>query len=191
MGVSLGTTFHSLSDERFSRLFVDFRSTAYRLETLQVYDISYEQQEFQDFLAGRPRGEFPGIANWVDRVRTGRRLGKTFRRVHVVEEPLSDYVRFEAAWSYRHTVAAGEDVRVIAVGPGEWPDGVPRQDYWLFDSSRLVLMNYADDGAFLSAELVEDPERVAQAKRWQQRAWDQSTPFKVYAADFDEFMRRK
>ncbi|GAA4083011.1 DUF6879 family protein [Actinomadura miaoliensis] len=185
------TTFHSLRDERFRRLFDDFQSTAYRLETRQSYDVSYEQEEFERFRAGRARGQFPGIASWADRVRAGRRLGKSFTRVHVMEEPLTDYLRFEAAWCYRDTVAAGEDVRVIPIQPGQWPDGIPRLDYWLFDSHRLLLMNYSRHGTFLSAELVNDPERVSDAVRWQQRAWALSVPFNEYAAGFDEFMRRR
>lgn len=39
----MGKVFSSLADEEFNRLFLDFRYTAYRLETLQRYDVSYER----------------------------------------------------------------------------------------------------------------------------------------------------
>ena len=43
------------------------------------------------------------------------------QRVHVVTEPLSDYIRFELT-GYAPNVEAGEDVRVISVREGEpWP----------------------------------------------------------------------
>ena len=117
--------------------------------------------ELARFQEGEAGGNFPSITRWVERVRRGVRAGKRFHRVHMmVTEPLSDYVRFECAWAYRHTVAAGEDVRIIAVPEGQEPAGLPRFDYWLFDSSTLVRMNYADDGTFLSAELVADPEQT-------------------------------
>jgi hypothetical protein len=32
------------------------------------------------------------------------------------------------------------------------------QDYWLFDSSDLWVMEYGDDGAFLSIEQVSEPD---------------------------------
>jgi hypothetical protein len=185
----VGTIFTSLSDPEFQRLFDDFRYTAYRLEALQVYGVPYEMAEFARFQAGEARGEFPGIARWADRVARGVRAGKRFHRVHVVTEPLSDYVRFECAWAYRHTVAAGEDVRIAAVPEGQWPDGLPRFDYWLFDSSVLVRMNYADDGTFVSAELVDDPEQVVQANAWRDQAVHLSVPFAEYAAGFDDLMR--
>jgi hypothetical protein len=185
------TTVTSLSDDRFRSLFRTFRKSAYRLETLQVYDVSYEREEFESFLAGQARGKFPGISGYAEAVRAGTAAGKKYHRVHVVEEPLSDYVRFEAAWSYRYTVAAGEDVRVIPIRRGEWPKGVPSQDYWLFDSALLVLMNYAEDGLFLSAELLDEPDRVAEAVRWRDHALSLSQSFSDYAQGFDELMRRR
>lgn len=184
----MATIFLSLSDSGFNSLFNDFKYTAYRLETLQSYDVSYEQGEFGRFLAGEARGRFPGIADWADTVRAGGLEGKRFHRVHVLVEPLSDYVRFECAWSYRHTVAAGEDVRIIPVSGGKWPEGLPGIDYWLFDSTRLLLMNYAEDGAFLSAELTEEPDRVVEANRWRDQAICLSIPFSEYAAGYDDLM---
>ncbi|MER6173974.1 DUF6879 family protein [Streptosporangium sp. NPDC001681] len=187
------TKFLSLSDPRFNSLFVEFRHTAYRLETLQAYDVSYEQEAFDRFLVGGPRGRFSGIEDWVDMVRAGVEEGKRFHRVHVLMEPLSDYIRFECAWSYRYTVAAGEDVRVIPVDEHEWPEGLPRVDYWLFDSVRLLIMNYTPEGTFLSAELVEDPRRIVEANYWRDQAVGLSVPFLEYAAGYDDLMlgRRK
>ncbi len=187
---ALGTVFESLSDPGFQRLFDDFRYTAYRLEAHQIYGVPYEMAEFSRFQAGEARGEFPGIARWADRVGKGVRAGKRFHRVHVVTEPLSDYVRFECAWAYRHTVAAGEEVRIIAVPDGRWPDGLADFDYWLFDSSVLVRMDYADDGAFLSAERVDAPDQIVQANAWRDQAVSLSVPFTDYAAGFDDLMRR-
>src|SRR5690606_23077601 len=80
----------------------------------------YEMVELARFQEGEAGGNFPSITRWVERVRRGVRAGKRFHRVHMmVTEPLSDYVRFECAWAYRHTVAAGEDVRIIAVPEGQ------------------------------------------------------------------------
>jgi hypothetical protein len=173
-----GRVFRSLDDPGFNRFFAEFRSTAFRLETLQHYDVSYEQREFELFLRGRQRGQFPGISQWIEQtVQPAVRDGRLLHRVHVVQEPLSDYVRFECAWAYTHTVAAGEDVRLIPVARGGWPEGLPRGDYWLFDSSVLVLMHYTDDGAFEAAQVVEEPGPVAQACAWRDLAVSLSVPF--------------
>jgi hypothetical protein len=181
----VGTVFTSLADEKFNRLFLDFQFTAYRLETLQRYDVSYEKDEFGRFLAGESRGTFPGISEWIDEtVSKAAVLGKRMHRVHVVEEPLSDYVRFECAWAYEHTVPAGEDVRIISVPEGAWPD-LPRYDYWLFDSSTLVSMHYDDDGAFVSAELVDDAGKIVEANYWRDLAVKESIPYRTFAERYD------
>src|SRR5580700_5841369 len=101
----MGRVFSSLDDDLFNRLFLDFRYTCFRLESLQQYGVTYEQEEFGRFAAGESRGTFPGISSWIDgTVAKAVAAGKHLYRVHVVEEPLSDYVRFECAWSYEHTV---------------------------------------------------------------------------------------
>jgi len=185
----VGRIFRSLDDAEFNRFFTEFRFTAYRLESLQHYDVSYEKAEFDLFLNGQQRGEFPGIASWIEgTIRPARESGKHIHRVHVVEEPLSDYVRFECAWSYSHTAPAGEDIRLIPVSTGEWPDGLPNYDYWLFDSRSLITMHYREDGAFEAAEVVDDPEKIVQANYWRDLAVSQSVPFAAFAAKYgDEF----
>ena len=40
--------------------------------------------------------------------------GKVFQRVHVVTEPLTDYLRYELGWSYPPNVEAGEDIRILS-----------------------------------------------------------------------------
>jgi len=185
----VGKVFTSLADKDFNKLFSDFEYTAYRLEALQRYDVSYEKDEFGRFLAGESRGTFPGIAEWIDgTVAKAAALGKRMHRVHVVEEPLADYVRFECAWAYEHTVPAGEDVRIIPVPKGTWPD-LPHYDYWLFDSSVLVSMHYQDDGAFSYAELEDDPRKIVQANYWRDLAVQNSIPYRQFAERYDAQFR--
>nr|WP_245714689.1 DUF6879 family protein [Micromonospora inyonensis] len=95
--------------------------------------------------------------------------GKRMHRVHVVVEPLSDYVRFECGWAYEHTVEAGEDVRLIGVAGDDWPAGLPHYDYWLFDSSQLVAMYYDQAGRFVSGELITEPEQSGRPARRRRR----------------------
>lgn len=179
----MGTCFSSLEDDEFNRLFLDFRYTCYRLETLQRYDVSYEREEYRRFLAGEAQGASPGIAGWIEgTVSKAVSAGKCMRRVHVVEEPLSDYVRYEFGWAYEHTVSAGEDVRLIPVEPGGWPEGLPHYDYWLFDSALLVAMYYDDNGTFSEAEIVDDPRKVVDANRWRDMAVAMSVPYRSYTA---------
>jgi hypothetical protein len=42
-----------------------------------------------------------------------RDAGRTQQRVHVVTEPLTDYLAYELTWEYGLHAAAGEDIRII------------------------------------------------------------------------------
>lgn len=94
-------------------------------------------------------------------------------------EPLTDYLRFELA-SYARNVQAGEDVRILPVRDGRWPDDVPASDFWLIDSRRLWTMHYATDGAWLGAEPVNEPRRIADACAHRDTAIAQSIPWFEY-----------
>lgn len=188
--MTLTKEFTSLADPGFRSLFSEFRFTAYRLETLQHYDVSYEEDTYRRFLAGLPRGDTPSIRPWAQRVTNGRAEGKRFQRVHIVEEPLTDYIRFECAWSYRDSTVAGEDIRILKTARAEWPGDLPRQDYWLFDSAVLVIMKYCDEGAFVAAQIVNEPAEIVKANQWRDEAVSLSVPFAVFDKGFDELMHR-
>jgi Family of unknown function (DUF6879) len=114
------------------------------------------------------------------------RAGKVFQRVHVAREPLTDYLRYELGWSYPPNVEAGEDIRILVAQAGSWPMSASGEilpelkDYWLFDSSDLWVMEYADDGAFLSIEQVTEPAMIVTAARRRDAALHQAIPYRDY-----------
>lgn len=65
------------------------------------------------FLDGEDLVVDAGMEEWLDTVQGARAAGKCMERVHVVVEPLSDYMRYELTWWYPANVAAGEDIRII------------------------------------------------------------------------------
>ena len=109
-------------------------------------------------------------------VAAGRRL----TRVHVINEPLSDYIRFELN-IYAPNVHAGEDVQLIPVPRDRWRVGVPRHDYWLFDDQRLWLMDYDAGGAFQAARRIDDPAVIEQHRHWRDTALAEAIPLADYA----------
>lgn len=64
--------------------------------------------------------------------------------------------------------SAGEDIRYLARGNA--PD-LPDYDYWLFDSSKLVVMRFDETDRFIGGELAEDPAEIVQASYWRDAAW--------------------
>ncbi|MGH3694898.1 MAG: DUF6879 family protein [Pseudonocardiaceae bacterium] len=166
--------------EAFGALFHSFAHSVFRLETLQSYRSARDRDLLNRFVAGEPKPPDPAKARWTSMIASNVQSGKTVQRVHVVREPLTDYLRFELTWGYEPNVAVGEDVRIIAIGQNSWPADLPQHDFWLFDSAELYDMHYDDDQVWLGAGHVTDPKRIVDACRWRDAALHYGTPWSVY-----------
>lgn len=175
----MGRRIEDVTSSEFDALFTSFEHTAYRLETLQVYDVSYEAEPYQAFISGHPQPRDPAKNAWVSMIRDAVQAGKIFQRVRVVVEPLTDYLRYELGWSYPPNVNVGEDIRILPTQPGRWPT-LPRHDYWLFDSSDLWVMEYAEDGTFRWIEQVDTPAVIVRHAYWRDAALHQAVSYRDY-----------
>lgn len=174
-----------------SAAFRTFRYSVFRLETLQVYAGSGEDQGIVAFHRGdlAPPPD-PAEDEWSAQLRVNRAAGRIQQRVHVVIEPISPYLAYELTWEYGPHVAAGEDVRIIPV-IDNWPSDVPRADFTLFDSRILFRLHYASDGTWLGAERVEDdPGAVSDACFARDAALCQATSWREFMARYPELTQR-
>lgn len=153
--------------------FDEFKVSAFRLETQQTYTMPTEQSNIELFLAGgeRPVGH---NAAWHARIAAAVASGRTVQRAKVIRRPLTDYLRYQCAWSIPGNVAAGEDYRMVDITENDW--GLPERDFWLFDDATVVHLDYHPDGTFIGAELVEEPDLV-QYRRWRDVAVSHEVPF--------------
>ncbi|MGW4891258.1 DUF6879 family protein [Kitasatospora sp. NPDC004240] len=165
-----------LKGEDFSRLFETFERTAFRLETLAVYDVDEEREEFEDFLAGKGLPPECSDNPWV---RSMTDLGKQVGRVHVLRSPLSDYLRYELA-AYPGNITAGESIGIIDTAQ-QTVAGLPDHDFWMFDDTRVYRMHYTDTGQFIGAELLPD-DRLNEYLRYRDIAQAHAAPFGEYQA---------
>ncbi|MFI1951241.1 DUF6879 family protein [Streptomyces xinghaiensis] len=165
-----------LSGDEFGRLFQEFRQTAFRLETLSVYDVEDEREEFAAFLAGEPMPP-----EWSDNpwVRSITDLGKSVSRVHVLRSPLTDYLRYELA-AYPGNITAGEEIGIIDLAQ-RTVDGLPDHDFWLFDDARVYRMHYTPAGRFVGAELLP-AHRLSEYRRYRDIARAHAVAFADYRA---------
>ncbi|MFJ5118823.1 DUF6879 family protein [Kitasatospora sp. NPDC088548] len=166
-----------LAGDAWEQCFDSMRFEAWRLETLPTYAMPQEAEKLDRFLSGEksPDGYQSG---WMDEVRQWESEGRRVGRVHIVTQPLSDYLRFEFEYYYRHHVKAGEDIRILDVTDRENPLS-SAQDFWMFDKSKVVLMSYRADGTQISRELFDGaPDRFIE---YQRIAISESVPFLEYA----------
>jgi hypothetical protein len=152
----------------FDALFDAARSTIFRLEQLPAYAVGgAEEDRIRAFREGRPRPERSvRTSAWMARIAVTTVAGKSWSRVRVVDQPLTEYERYELE-SYRESQAVGESISIVLRSTVE----AEGPDFWLFDGgtehARAVLMHYTDDGRLDRRELVEDAELLAtlQARR--------------------------
>jgi hypothetical protein len=133
-----------------------FRHRVFRLETLDWYDAPNEHEPYRRFLAGEP-ADLAWREPWKRLVRDVRASGRIMQRVHVVTEPVSDYIRFELLAVYPANVEAGEDVRILGRDAARAASLLPAPDFWLFDDDLLAVLFYDSTGAVETVELARGP----------------------------------
>jgi hypothetical protein len=168
-----------MTPDEFHAAFNDLvKHEAYRLELLDLYDAPDTRERMRRFLAGEPV-DMTYRAEWDAFIAGVRRAGGTMSRVHVVAEPLTDYLRYEFH-SYRYGVAAGEDIRILPQAEAAGLD-LPDFDYWLFDEVAAVMI-YDESTRFLRAELVSDRGFLADCRRWRDIAMSHAMPLADFMA---------
>jgi len=170
--------FTDLDEPAWLRLFDNIQRSWFRLETLQNYAVDYERAEYDQFLAtgdlDRPLGE------WQHMIRRHTNAGRCLQRVHVVVEPLTDYLRYELA-AYIQNSEAGEDIRLIPVRGDDWPPDLPLgDDFWLFDETEVWDMHYDTQGQFLKAARAASSTRIEQCVRWRDLSLAQAVTLADY-----------
>lgn len=164
----------------WAALFTGAKDSLFRLEGGAVQD--YLAPDEVDAVARFRVGQDPQIdlTWWTSLARSHRDAGRSMSRVRIVVEPPSEYTRFEFI-AYPVMAAAGDDIRIISVSPGAWPRGLPREDFWVIDDAVWTLV-YDRGGTLLRAELLDDPDAIADHLLWRDIALAQSIPVNDYLA---------
>jgi hypothetical protein len=175
-----------ISGDEFDALFDSFHATVFRLEALPAYDVGGDEAaRLAAFREGTPLPERSvRTSPWLARIAvTTVRDRKSWTRVRVVDEPPTDYQRFQLANGYVESQAAGDQVYIVrrtAVG-----DVGP--DFWLFDGGTPnalgVVMRYDGEGRWLGAEKVTDPARLAALDDARGVVEAAAVPLNVYRAE--------
>lgn len=131
--------------------------SAFRLETLPQYLVPQEEEAFAAWQAGEPVARRTPENNEL-LARLQRQIAGGFRRyrVHILDQPLTPYLRFELH-SYLDSIAVGAEVSVVdRRAHAELAD--LHEDFWIFDDEIAVRMYYDDEGHFLRPELIDEIE---------------------------------
>ncbi|MGH3309103.1 MAG: DUF6879 family protein [Streptomyces sp.] len=163
----------------FTELMADCHRTAVHLEMRDSYGVDYETG---DFAAWRKTGRWdnPEYWNpWTSLVRDAVGRGVEMRRVRIVSEPVTEYIRFEYAGTVNN-VSAGEKVRWL---PRRQTSGIalPGNDFWLFDGQLVEWNHFTGDGGLAGHELTDDPDVVKLCASAFDTIWERAIPHEDFA----------
>jgi len=178
----------SLTYDEFDTLFDRFSHDVFRLETLQRYAVSEEDERLRAFRDGTPRPERSvRTSPWLARIAMTTTEGKHWSRVHVVEHPLSEYLRYELL-GYIESAAAGEEIRIADRTADSDLDRLG-PDFWLFDAEAsdayAVLMHYDQQGEVLGFEYTADHDVLHRCSAQRDVALKYSLALNAYLAKAD------
>ena len=169
--------------EEFDQLFDTFTTSAFHLETHQTYAISEEDERLRAFREGRPRPERSvRTTPWLRRVAVTTTQGKHWSRVHIIEHPLTEYLRYQLI-GYVESQAAGEEIRLA--DRGQHPELTELgPDSWLFDAGTPqafgAVLHFDRDGHLLGIEKVTATDAVNELERQRWIALEHSVSLAEY-----------
>ncbi|MFF4963256.1 DUF6879 family protein [Streptomyces sp. NPDC001222] len=166
--------------DEFDQLFTQFKHTAWRLETRSRYASDEVTDTYAQFTRGEPV-DWDGVdAEWCAERQEQTALGKRFERVRVVDNPPTAgqlYLLDNA----RRNSAVGERIFNLWRGDADRL-GLPAEDFWIFDSRLVALLNFDDADNLLNVELITEPAAVLQYAQARDAAMHIAVPFDQFAA---------
>ncbi|MHB9861450.1 DUF6879 family protein [Streptomyces sp. YIM S03343] len=169
-----------LDGDEWRTTFDAYERTAWRFEAQPTYTMHKEAENVARFLRGEPK-PVDHNSRWHDRVRGFVASGRAIGRVRIVRQPLTDYQRYQFAWGIPGNINAGEDIRILDVTQNDYELPLSGTDWWMFDESRIVHLNFRPDGTQINRELFTGD--ITPYLEWRRIALAHSVPFSEYVKE--------
>ncbi|PRX48695.1 hypothetical protein B0I33_104513 [Prauserella shujinwangii] len=168
----------AVSVEQFDQLYTDFERSVWRWEAQPAYHEPGEAEPFRRWQAGEP-DDLAWLADWLDILRAATAAGRSFQRVRLCHEPPTEYQRWGLT-IVPANIDAGEDVRIMTESRAR-ELGMPDYDFCLFDDRTVARMHFGGHG-MTGAEIITEPDAVAQHRRWRDLAQEHAVTLEAYLA---------
>jgi hypothetical protein len=138
-----------------------------------------DDPDWLDWQAGKRFDPAERWASWSGLIAVTVSRGVAVRRIRLVSEPVTAYIRFEYDVTAAHNIGAGEQVRWL---PRQEAAGllVPCSDFWVFDSQVVLWNHFAGDGSWVGEERSDDPELAKLCASSFEAAWERGIPHEDY-----------
>ncbi|WP_416976592.1 DUF6879 family protein [Streptomyces sp. T028] len=166
--------------DEFDRLFTRFEHTAWRLETRRRYASDETTGTWAQFSRGKPV-DWDGVdAAWCAERREQVALGKRFERARIVDNPPTAGQLYLLDNAGRNS-AVGETILNVWRADADRV-GLPEEDFWIFDSRLVALLNFDDADNLVDVELIREPAAVLRYAMARDAAMHYAVPYEEFAA---------
>lgn len=151
-------------------LFKNYKSEAFRFESLPEYSVDNEREDFEEFKRSGKFSIDEDTQEYLDSVEDKIKAGARHCRSRVLDNPINDYQKFEIITGYLPSDKLGTEFYFI-----DRTDFITSsfasmelRDFWLFDDASVAFLEYAADGEFLGFQLGDDKDvdHCVQLKQW-------------------------
>ncbi|MFF4368459.1 DUF6879 family protein [Streptomyces sp. NPDC001594] len=157
------------------------RDTARSAVHLEMRDDYGDNERFAAWRGGS-RIAWDDRSSWWrpfhDQIAAAVARGVSIRRVRIISEPVSAYIRWEH-YMTRANLAAGEEVRWV---PRRLSSDLvlPCNDYWLFDDRLARIHHFAGDGSLVEDEFSTEPAVLKLFAASFETAWERGITHEDY-----------
>ena len=153
--------------------------TAFHLEQRDAWQrfTDADRDSYDGFLA-TGAADVGIMDDWCTLVREAVARGVEFRRLRIISEPVTDYIRWEHALTATN-VAAGEQVRWLPRSQCMDLPVVP-VDFWIVDSRLVRFGLFSGDGAIAGHQVRDEPGISKLVAESLEQAWGRGIPHSDY-----------
>ena len=155
-----------------------FDRESLHLELRDSYGTESELPRMARWAAGEP-DDLAWLRPYCDKVRANVAAGRSYRRAHVVSEPLSDYRRWSCS-VVGPMVEAGDEIRWVSrrlVSSVAFPGN----DFTMLDDL-VIFHHYAGNGLNIDFTTSSDPHDIELCRAAFEAVWRLGTPHHDYQA---------
>ncbi|MFF2748527.1 DUF6879 family protein [Kitasatospora sp. NPDC058048] len=157
------------------------RSSAVHLEMRDSYSVAKETGPFaawRDGFRHDPDDRTSWWRPWLTLIEETVARGVEVRRVRIVSEPVSEYIRFEHSGTFTN-IAAGEQIRWLPRRQASHI-ALPGNDFWLFDSESVRFNHFTGDGESAGPSFSDDRAVALLCATAFEAAWERAVPHENY-----------
>ncbi|RAY14599.1 hypothetical protein DPM19_12590 [Actinomadura craniellae] len=120
-----------------------------------------------------------GYEDWTSLVSATVARGVRVRRVRVVSEPVSEYVRFEHAMTPTVNLSGGEEIRWLSRSNAR-DLLIPAVDVWIVDGETALFLYFSGDGDLVGSDTVTDQAMIGPIVKVFSTAWERAIPHEEF-----------